>query len=915
MIETKSEWEGEDKTSIKPKLDANINRLDSLEALLTQGEEVTDFDDEEGFDHVEDIVETCGYIPSNPTLSPSRSEVIQIRSGSLHDSPKVVVKKPLGKAEGLSPEKLTAAEKEMVIEPLTSVLKETEGGRVAAVKKENALDSQLMKEPQGEDQLDVEAQYDSEWDSEDESDEGKEEEEEDGTASAVPGAAAAEDKKEEASGSPQADTPKSSFSFSPESVSNQSPSPPLLGSPKLKPLSGNTSLRDLPPLTLSPSRSGQMPLPPLGGSPINKQGLTPKKNLMVELLSEQDTSPSGASETESEWEREVKANKAAANKISSSKVTKHVQFDSEINTMMTNETAPLQVNPKPLKVAQLQETKPAILVSTSELELQEMEKQKQLLEASLEEVVQGHQHSPEEDGWVSPTQRKGEPMKAKPSVVPKVTMAQLVEDEWKPGEMLNREEDAAATKGENPTKIIEPAHRHKEEENATSRWEMEQLLEASLEEADQKHRHSPKHGRRSLKAEQDELEEAAKRRQYERDNEFFLVMQSRQKKKVSGEGGWVSPTQKRKGEPVKAKSAVDTDDELGQPLVPKVTMSQLVRDKWESGEMLSKEEDAAATKGENPTNIIEPARQHKDEENAASRLEMEKQEQLLEASLEEADQKHRHSPKHGRRSLKAEQDELEEAAKRRQYERDNEFFLVMQSRQKKISGEDVWVSPTQRKGEPVKAKSLPSVVDTEDELGKPLVPKVMMAQLVKDKREPGEMLSKEGTAATKGDNPTNTIEPALQQRKEDKNTTATKVGIHTNIIEPTGQQLKEEEATISKGEIPTSITASAHQQHKEKDSATTKEENIVESSKSFSVEKVMKVPTSTTSSTVTPKTAPALVGLNSPLSARPISSHPGSGHGIQRKASDDMEEDITLTSTDSDVSYIILYHATSHSLV
>ena len=64
----------------------------------------------------------------------------------------------------------------------------------------------------------------------------------------------------------------------------------------------------------------------------------------------------------------------------------------------------------------------------------------------------------------------------------------------------------------------------------------------------------------------------------------------------------------------------------------------------------------------------------------------------------------------------------------------------MQSRKKKLS-EGGWVSPTQRKGKPIKARSLPSIVDSDDEPGQPLVAKVTMAQLVKDKREPGEVFT------------------------------------------------------------------------------------------------------------------------------------------------------------------------------
>ena len=173
-----------------------------------------------------------------------------------------------------------------------------------------------------------------------------------------------------------------------------------------------------------------MTLPLLRGSLTNKQGLTPKKNPMDELLNQENPLPSG---NKSEWEKEDKFKKATANKTASPKVTKHVQFDSEVNIMMMNETASLQVSPKPLQVAQLQETKPAIFVSTSELELREMEKR-------------------------------------------------------------------------------------------------EQMLKTSLEEADKRCHHIPKYGRRSLKSEQDEIGDAAKHCQYERDDKHILEMQSRKKK-------------------------------------------------------------------------------------------------------------------------------------------------------------------------------------------------------------------------------------------------------------------------------------------------------------------------------------------------------------------------------------------------
>ena len=63
-------------------------------------------------------------------------------------------------------------------------------------------------------------------------------------------------------------------------------------------------------------------------------------------------------------------------------------------------------------------------------------------------------------------------------------------------------------------------------------------------------------------------------------------------------------------------------------------------------------------------------------------------------------------------------------------------------------------------------KAKPSVVDSDNELGQPLVPKVTMAQLVKDKLEPGEMLGNcvpkqtlSVTNVTKGDCVVHVVNP------------------------------------------------------------------------------------------------------------------------------------------------------------
>ena len=217
---------------------------------MTEDEEVADSDD---FDYVEDIVEVSDYILSDPSVSPSRSEVLRIHSGFLQDTPKVVAKKLVGEAEELSPEKLTSAEKEKVTEHMTVVLKEVEGNKVAVAKKEDTFESQLKNEPQGECGL-----------------------------------------------KPQLVKKNAA----PESVPSQSPSP-LVESPELKPMCVNTPLCDLPPQTPSRDKSGQMKLPPLSGSPtyMYRQGLTCtlEEN---ELLSQQDPLPS---EIKGERESEVKA--------------------------------------------------------------------------------------------------------------------------------------------------------------------------------------------------------------------------------------------------------------------------------------------------------------------------------------------------------------------------------------------------------------------------------------------------------------------------------------------------------------------------------------------------------------------------------------------------------------------------------
>ena len=107
-------------------------------------------------------------------------------------------------------------------------------------------------------------------------------------------------------------------------------SPVRLGSPKLKPLSANSSLQKLPPLTISPSHSGLLT------SPMSKQeGLTP---VTKESPPSQQSTPSSEIESESDWERELKAKKQdGIHNIDSGFDTLHSQ-DSALTTQQMEVT-------------------------------------------------------------------------------------------------------------------------------------------------------------------------------------------------------------------------------------------------------------------------------------------------------------------------------------------------------------------------------------------------------------------------------------------------------------------------------------------------------------------------------------------------------------------------------------------------
>ena len=268
----------------------------------------------------------------------------------------------LNEAEELATKKPTSSEKK-VVEAVTSaptssekkVEKVTEPLTSAPKKAVEEVGSSFGKASQSEktkvEELpEVEDKYEEEeWDSEDESDDEEEEEEEEtGTALAwLSNTALADpfsispprspqhspppsprssrknaDKKEPDSPVATAKEPEKKKENADSAMSSNLGSPKLTpvkngnaesavssnpGSPKLEPLSAHSSLQSLPPLSLSPSRSGRMSLPPLRVSPSHEKRLTPKKTFMEELLSQQDTSPSGTSETESEWEKEAKA--------------------------------------------------------------------------------------------------------------------------------------------------------------------------------------------------------------------------------------------------------------------------------------------------------------------------------------------------------------------------------------------------------------------------------------------------------------------------------------------------------------------------------------------------------------------------------------------------------------------------------
>ena len=281
--------------STKPELmSAGVHRDDSLEGLLTVDEELTDSDNDDSYDYIEEIIGTTGYVPTDPTMTPTRrGEAAQLHSSEdsfsnqnkeekvassksekaspvqlstkaqklattsqtpqrtptkikspapsqqvvtpISDSSLVPVsplsaglaisefseakganssqanievddfsdilksdddddeiEKLLGEAEGLSPKKMSAAEKKEASELFASVLKAAEERERAEEKTvHEAVDD--SKEANGESStqkqegmLDIEARYeDSEWDSEDEESEGESDNEEEGGGTAL----------------------------------------------------------------------------------------------------------------------------------------------------------------------------------------------------------------------------------------------------------------------------------------------------------------------------------------------------------------------------------------------------------------------------------------------------------------------------------------------------------------------------------------------------------------------------------------------------------------------------------------------------------------------------------------------------------------------------------------------------------
>ena len=88
--------------STKPETSAGAHRDDSLEGLLTIDEELTDSDNDDSYDYVEEIVGTPGYVPSDPMMTPKR------RGGAarLHSSTGSLSTRNMEeKAENSSPDK------------------------------------------------------------------------------------------------------------------------------------------------------------------------------------------------------------------------------------------------------------------------------------------------------------------------------------------------------------------------------------------------------------------------------------------------------------------------------------------------------------------------------------------------------------------------------------------------------------------------------------------------------------------------------------------------------------------------------------------------------------------------------------------------------------------------------------------
>ena len=285
-------------------------------------EDISDLFKTDDEDEIEKLLTEAEELSTKQPKSPAKKEMVA-----------ELITSPLKKAvdeKAVSPSKKAFDEK--AVSPSKKAIDEKVGTASAAA---TVAGSQVEGKPKEKNVDEAEADYDDEeWDSDDESDD-DDDDEECGTALAwLSNSALADPFHISPPASPKSSRPsspkkketvvvddvvkekekkndvevKSSQSDIADSGKLGSPGSP--SSPKLRPLNANMSLQNLPPLTLSPSRSGQRTLPPLRGSPTHKQGLSPKKSFMEELLSQQELSPNGTSETESEWEKEVKAMKA-----------------------------------------------------------------------------------------------------------------------------------------------------------------------------------------------------------------------------------------------------------------------------------------------------------------------------------------------------------------------------------------------------------------------------------------------------------------------------------------------------------------------------------------------------------------------------------------------------------------------------